>query len=68
MREAAKVPLRWRDQAGIDWEAVKVKGVEKDRTDGSVTYTDGEEERKDASRASGSSGAEWSGAGADEWT
>ena len=41
-----------------------------DRTDGTETGTDteGEEEREDASRASRSSGAEWSGASAYEWT
>ena len=27
-REGAKVPLRWWDQAGIDWETAKAKGVE----------------------------------------
>ena len=64
-REGAKVPLRWWDQAGIDWETAKAKGVETDRTDGTGTDTEGEEEREDASRASG---AEWSGASADEWT
>ena len=67
-REGAKVPLRWWDQEGFDWETAKAKGVEQDRTDGSGTDTDGEEEREDASRATGSSGAEWSGASADEWT
>ena len=67
-RVGAKVPLRWWDQAGIDWETAKAKGVEQDRTDGLGTDTDGEEEQEDASRASGSSGAEWSGASADEWT
>ena len=67
-REGAKVPLRWWDQVGIDWETAKAKGMEKDRTGGSGTDTDGEEEREDASRSSGSSGAEWSGASADEWT
>ena len=46
----------------------KAKGVEQDSTGGSGTDTDGEEEREDVSRASGSSGAEWSGASADEWT
>ena len=42
--------------------------METDRTDGTETGTDteGEEEREDKSRASGSSGAEWSGASADE--
>ena len=44
------------------------KGMEKDRTGGSGTDTDGEEKREDASRASGSSGAEWSGASAYKWT
>ena len=34
-REGAKVPLRWWDQAGIDWETAKAKGVEKDRMGGS---------------------------------
>ena len=42
--------------------------MEIDRTDGTGTDTEGAEEREDASRASGSSGAEWSGASADEWT
>ena len=39
-------------------------------TDGMETGTDteGEEEQEDKSRASGSSGAEWSRASADEWT
>ena len=32
------------------------------------TDTEGEDEREDESRASGSSGAEWSRASADEWT
>ena len=67
-REGAKVPLRWWDQAGIDWETAKAKGVETDRTDGTGKDTEGEEEQEDERRASGSSGAEWSGASADEWT
>ena len=66
-REGAKVPMRWWNQADIDWETAKSKGVEQDSTGGSETDTDGEEEREDTSRASGSSGAEWSGASADEW-
>ena len=58
-REGAKVPLMWWDQAGIDWETTKAKGVETDRTDRTEmeTDTEGEEEREDESRASGSSGA-----------
>ena len=69
-REGAKVPQRWWDQTGIDWEKAKAKGEETGMTDGTETGTDteGEEEREDESRASGSSGAEWSGAIADEWT
>ena len=69
-REGAKVPLRWWEQAGIYWEKAKAKGVETDMTDGTETGTDmeGEEEREDESRARGSSGVEWSGASADEWT
>ena len=67
-REGAKVPLRWWDQAGIDWETAKAKGVETERTDRTGTDTEGEEEWEDEIRASGSSGAEWSGASADEWT
>ena len=70
-REGARVPMMWWNQAEIDWETAKSKGVETDSTSGSGTDTDGEEEReeerKDASKASGSSGAEWSGASADEW-
>ena len=62
------MPLKWWDQAGINWETAKAKGVGKDRTGGLGTDTDREEEREDAGRAIGSSGAEWSGASADEWT
>ena len=66
-REGAKVPMRWWNQAYIDWETAKSMGVETDSTDGSGTETDGEEEREDTSREIGSSGAEWIGASADEW-
>ena len=70
-REAARVPMRWWNQAEIDWETSKSKGVETGSTSGLGTDTDGEEEREeereDTSKASGSSGAEWSGASADEW-
>ena len=56
-----------RDRIGTE----KSKGVETDSNSGSGTDTDGEEEREeereDASRASGSSEAEWSGESADEW-
>ena len=70
-REGARMPMRWWNQAKIDWETAKSKGGETDSTSVSGTDTDGEEEREeeweDASKASGSSGAEWSGASADEW-
>ena len=46
-REGAKVPLRWWDQAGIDWETAKAKGVETYRTDGTGIDTEGEEEQED---------------------
>ena len=46
-REGAKVLLWWWDQAGTDWETAKAKGVETDRTDGTGTDTEGEEERED---------------------
>ena len=67
VREGARVPMRWWNQTGIDWETAKSKGGEEtDSANGSGTKTDGEEERKeereDASKASGSSGAERSGA------
>ena len=39
-REGAKVPLRWWDQAGIDCEKAKAKGVETDMTDETKTGTD----------------------------
>ena len=62
--------LRWWEQAGIDWDMAKAKRVEtymRDKTE-TGTDTEGEEERKDESRASRSSGAEWNRANADEWT
>ena len=69
-KEGAKVTLRWWEQAGIDWEKAKAKGMEKEMTARTETGTDteGEEERDEESRASGSSGAEWSRASADDWT
>ena len=72
-REGTRVPLRWWNQTGIDWDAAKTRGGggETDSTSRLGSSTDGEEERKeeseDESKASGSSGAEWSGASADEW-
>ena len=61
------MPMRWWNQADIEWETAKSKGVETDSTSRSGMDTVGEEEREDTSRASRSSGAEWSGASADEW-
>ena len=75
-REGARVPLRWWNQKGIDWETAKARGEEEgeepDSIRGSGSSTEGEEKRNEGreeeeSRASGSSGAEWSGASADEW-
>ena len=72
-REGTRVPMRWWNQTGIDWKAAKTRGGggEIDSTNGWGSSTDGEEERKeereDESKASGSSGADWSGASADEW-
>ena len=70
VREGVKVTMRWWEQAGIDWEKAKAKGTETETTNRTETGTDteGEEEREEESRASGSSGAEWSGASADDWT
>ena len=69
-REGAKVTLRWWEQAGIDREKAKAKGTEKELMAGTETGTDTEkeEEREEESRASGSIGAEWSGASAYGWT
>ena len=72
-REGTRVPLRWWNQTGIDWEAAKARGRGGGTysTSSSGSITDGEEdrneEREEESKASGSSGAERSGASADEW-
>ena len=68
-REGARVTLRWWEQSGIDWEKAKAKGTETETTSGSETGTDTErgEEQEEESRESVSSGAEWSGASADDW-
>ena len=59
--------LRWWEQSGIDWEKAKAK----EKEDGSdVQFGIGGRHggvRGAESRASGSSGAKWSGAGAYEW-
>ena len=61
------MPMKWCNQADIDRETAKSKGVEQNSTGRLGTDTDREEEREDTNRASRSSGAEWSGASADEW-
>ena len=68
-REGARVTLRWWDQSGIDWEKAKAKETETESASDSDSGSDteGEEVRETESRASGSSGAEWSGASVDEW-
>ena len=61
----ARVSRRWWDQKGINWEKAKARVAETD----SELETDTEEEdaRSTASRGSGSSGAEWSGASVNQW-
>ena len=68
-REGARVTLRWWDQAGIDWEKAKAKETETEPASDSGLGSDmeGEEVRETESRASGSSGAERSGASEEEW-
>ena len=68
-RAGTRVPLRWWNQKGIDWETEKARGEEEgEETDSSSgSGTSAEEEKRiegreeEESRASGSSGAEWSG-------
>ena len=74
-REGMRVPLRWWNQKGIDWETAKARGKEeeeeKDSSSGSGSSAEEEKiiggREEEESRASGSSRAEWSGASADEW-
>ena len=66
-REGVQVTLRWWDQTGIDWEKAKVREAETESASESGTYMEGEEVLDTESRASGSSGAEWSGESADKW-
>ena len=68
-REGARLTQRWWDQSGIDWEKAKAKETETESASDSDSGSDteGEEVRETEIRASGSSGAEWSGASADEW-
>ena len=68
-REGAQVTLIWWEQSGIDWKKAKAKETETESASDSDlgSDTEGEEVRETEIRASGSSGAEWSGASADEW-
>ena len=65
-REGARVALRWWDQTGIDWEKAKARETETESASESGTDMEGEEVQEIEIRASGSNGAEWSGASADE--
>ena len=73
-RAGTRVPLRWWNQKGIDWETAKARreeeGEETDNNSGSGSSAEEEKRNggreEEESRASGSSGAEWSGASADE--
>ena len=68
-RERERVTLRWWDQSSIDWEKSKAKEteMESESDSDSGSDTEGEEVQETESRASGSSGTEWSGATADKW-
>ena len=68
-REGTWVTLRWWDQPDIDWEKAKTKETETELASDSDSGSDtkGEEVRETEIRASVSSGAEWSGASANEW-
>ena len=58
--------MRWWNQTGIDWEKANVKGAETESESESGTDMEGGEARDTEIWASGSSGAEWSGASVDE--
>ena len=49
VREGTRVPLRWWNQTGIDWEPAKARGGggETDSTSRSGSSTDGEEDLKE---------------------
>ena len=63
----ARVTMRWWDQKGIDWGKAKSMGAETESESEPDTDMEGEETRYSGSGASGSSGAEWSGASVDQW-
>ena len=61
----ARLSMRWWEHKGIDWEKAKARGAETESEAESETDMEGEATRDAEIRASGSSGAEWSGASAD---
>ena len=63
----ARVKMRWWYQKGIYWGEAKTRGVETESESEPETDMEGEETRDSDSGASGSSGAEWSGASVDQW-
>ena len=65
-RGGARVTRRWWDQKVIDWEKAKARGAETELESKLETDMEGEATRDAESRTSGSSGAEWGGASADE--
>ena len=66
-RGGARVTMRWWDQKGIYWEKAKARGAETASESEPETDMEGEATRDAERMASGSSGAEWSRASADEW-
>ena len=59
--------MRWWDQKGIDWQKAKSRGAERESESEPETDIKEEETRDSDSGASGSIGAEWSGASVDQW-
>ena len=63
----ARVAMRWWNQKGIDWGKAKARGAETKSESDPETDMEEEEAQNSDSGASGSSGAEWSGASVDQW-
>ena len=66
-RGGARVTMRWWEQKVIDWEKAKARRAETESESKSETDMEGETTWDAERRVSGSSGAERSGASADEW-
>ena len=62
-----RVTMRWWDQKGIYWGKAKARGAEIESESDPETDMEEEEARNSDSGASGSNGAEWSGASVDQW-